>query len=363
MNVADSISVASEDPVVDCGTTRCQTLRPRLFAPVPAEGQKLAAGQRKRPRGKGHVVRCCALLVAVASGECFAREDKPITTVVVRMTDDLTFDPDRVVVHTGDTVEWRNTSKLSHTVTADARRAAESKAVVLPPGAAPFDSGTIAPGDSYRHTFTVPGTCKYICVPHAALGMVGQVIVQPRPAASTHANAESPQQPRNETKGQQKGPRVEKADGWPSGFAGQIVRWLGKFHPAAANFPIALLVAAAVGEVLRAATGRPTFDAATRFCLWFGAVAAVLTGTLGWFRGGLFTVDPSWVMTVHRWLGTSTDVLAVVTLLMGEMTRRPGRQRWRRWFSVLLVVVALMVLAAGFFGGALLYGIGHYAWP
>jgi hypothetical protein len=29
----------------------------------------------------------------------------------------------------------------------------------------------------------------------------------------------------------------------------------------------------------------------------------------------------------------------------------------------LLVVVALMVLTAGFFGGALVYGIRHYDWP
>ena len=112
-----------------------------------------------------------------------------------------------------------------------------------------------------------------------------------------------------------------------------------------------------------AATGRPAFDAAGRFCLWLGALAAVLTGTLGWFLGGFRTADPSWVLTTHRWLGTSTDVLAVVTLLVGEASRRPGRQRARRWFGVLLVVVALMVLAAGFFGGALLYGIRHYDWP
>ena len=132
---------------------------------------------------------------------------------------------------------------------------------------------------------------------------------------------------------------------------------------AAANFPIALLVAAGLAEILFAATGRPVFDAASRFCLWFGALAAVLTGTLGWFLGGFRTVDPSWIMTTHRWLGTSTDVLAVLALLLGEASRRPSRQRARRWFGVLLVVVALMVLAAGFFGGALIYGIWHYSWP
>ena len=79
--------------------------------------------------------------------------------------------------------------------------------------------------------------------------------------------------------------------------------------------------------------------------------------------GGFRASDPSWIMTTHRWLGTSTDVLAVITLLAGEVSRRQGWQRARRWFAVLLVVVALMVLVAGFFGGALLYGIRHYDWP
>jgi plastocyanin len=313
------------------------------------------AGKRELLSGGRLLVNCSALLVGLlGAGVCLAREDQPTATVIIRMTDDLTFEPARVVVHAGDTVEWQNPSGVPHTVTADARRAAEGKEVVLPPGAAPFDSGPIAPGGSYRHTFTVPGTYKYICVPHAASGMAGEVIIQPRHAASPRPPAESPEQPRHDT---------ETAGGQPSGLAGKVIRWLGKFHPAAANFPIALLVAAAVGEILLAATGRPAFDAASRFCLWFGALAAVLTGTLGWFRGGFRAADPSWVMTVHRWLGTSTDVLAVVALVAGEACRRPGRQRARRWFRVLLVVVALMVLAAGFFGGALLYGIRHYDWP
>ena len=320
-------------------------------------------GKRQHLRGRHLLFHCCALLTGLlGAGECFGHGDEPTATVIVRMTDDLTFEPARVVVHTGDTVEWQNASSMPHTVTADARRAAEGKEVVLPPEATPFDSGRIAPGGSYRQTFTVPGTYKYICVPHAAFGMAGEVVVQPGSGAASYPHGEAPEQTRHEAMDRDGAREAEKGAGWPSGLAGQIIRWLGKFHPAAANFPIALLVAAAIGEVLLAATGRPGFDAASRFCLWFGALAAVLTGTLGWFMGGFHIADSSWVMTTHRWLGTSTDVLAVVALLAGEASRRPGRKRARRWFGALLVVVALMVLAAGFFGGALLYGIRHYDW-
>jgi plastocyanin len=302
------------------------------------------------------------LVGLLGAGESFAQKKEPPATAVVRMTDNLKFEPARVVVHAGDAVEWQNKSSVPHTVTADARRAAEGKEVVLPPKAAPFDSRSIAPGGSYRHTFTVPGTYKYICVPHADLGMTGEVIVQPRSAAPPHSHAKASELTHEAMERHQE-PGTAEAGGWPSGLAGEVIRWLGKFHPSAANFPIALLVAAAIAEILFALTRRPTFDAANRFCLWFGALAAVLTGTLGWFLGGFRTADTSWVMTTHRWLGTATDVLAVVALVAGEASRRPGRETVRRWFGVLLVVVALMVLAAGFFGGALLYGIQHYDWP
>ena len=144
---------------------------------------------------------------------------------------------------------------------------------------------------------------------------------------------------------------------------GEFIEWLGKFHPPAASFPIALLVAAAVAEFLWMVKGRFLFDAASRFCIWFGALAGVLTGILGWFTGGFHVVDEDWTLTVHRWLGTSTDVCAVVTLVLSEIGRRSGHERIRVAFRALLMVVALMVLAAGFFGGVQVYGLHHYAWP
>jgi mono/diheme cytochrome c family protein/uncharacterized membrane protein len=152
-------------------------------------------------------------------------------------------------------------------------------------------------------------------------------------------------------------------DGPPKGFSEKMGGWLGNFHPAAVHFPIALLVAAAVAVVLRLATGRPAFDAVARYCLWFGALTAVVAGTLGWFCGGARLADAYWVMMAHRWLGTAVVASAGLALLLGEVSRRPDRHRTRACFRVLLLAVAGLVLATGFFGGALLHGLGHYAWP
>ncbi|MBW3660824.1 MAG: hypothetical protein KY397_04235 [Gemmatimonadetes bacterium] len=89
------------------------------------------------------------------------------------------FQPDSVVIHAGETLEWRNDSKLTHTVTADPEKAAVSEHVRLPEGAETFDSGNLAPDESYRREFAVPGVYEYFCIPHEAAGMVGKIVVKP----------------------------------------------------------------------------------------------------------------------------------------------------------------------------------------
>jgi plastocyanin len=89
------------------------------------------------------------------------------------------FAPETITVRVGQTVTWRNTSSVAHTVTADPARASNPANVELPAGAAPFDSGTIQPGSQYQYTFTTPGEYRYVCLPHEGAGMVGSVTVQP----------------------------------------------------------------------------------------------------------------------------------------------------------------------------------------
>jgi plastocyanin len=65
-------------------------------------------------------------------------------------------------VPAGTTVEWTNGDAVVHTVSADD---------------ASFNSGAIAPGATWRATFTRPGTYAYHCGPHPF--MKGVVIVRP----------------------------------------------------------------------------------------------------------------------------------------------------------------------------------------
>ena len=91
----------------------------------------------------------------------------------------LVFEPATVEIRVGQTVEWENSSAEVHTVTADPHQAGNAQDVEVPKGAQPFDSGYLNPDQTYRHTFNMPGTYRYVCTLHEIQHMIGHIIVKP----------------------------------------------------------------------------------------------------------------------------------------------------------------------------------------
>jgi len=120
------------------------------------------------------LVAACAGTDTMTTGSAQMPADQ-----IIDMTSELAFSPNAITVDAGDTVEWRNISTFVHTVTTSADTPAEMQAARMPAGAAPFDSGAVAPGASYRQVFSIPGTYQYFCEPHVGQGMIGTVIVRP----------------------------------------------------------------------------------------------------------------------------------------------------------------------------------------
>src|SRR2546426_8184900 len=83
---------------------------------------------------------------------------------------DSAFQPQTITVPAGTTVTWTNTGKLPHTVTADDKS---------------FDSGSLAPGQTFSHTFSAAATLGYHCQFHGAAGsgMFGKLVVTAAAAA------------------------------------------------------------------------------------------------------------------------------------------------------------------------------------
>ena len=145
----------------------------------------------------------------------------------------------------------------------------------------------------------------------------------------------------------------------PSELPG-LLAWLGKFHPALNHFPIALLSSAALAELLLMRRRSLLFEHAVRFSVNLGALSALLAAALGWLFAGFQLTDDEWVMTAHRWAGTATALWAVALLVVCARTEAGSTRR--RGLRIVLFGAAGLVTATGFLGGALIYGLDHYAW-
>lgn len=137
---------------------------------------------RRMPRylvGLGVLGIGAVLVVAAFAGLRLTSAAASTPPLVVKMVDmPATFQPAQLTIKVGETVEWKNVGNSVHHASSDPSTAVNPAEVSNPPGAKPFDSGFLQPGQSYTYTFTVPGTYKYICAPHETSGMLGEVTVR-----------------------------------------------------------------------------------------------------------------------------------------------------------------------------------------
>jgi len=97
------------------------------------------------------------LLVVVPAGPGSAQATWDVAV------EDVAFNPDRLVIHAGDAVVWTVGGVNEHTITAlDGS----------------FNSGDVFPGDTYAHTFALPGVVPYYCQYHLPR-MVAHIVVLP----------------------------------------------------------------------------------------------------------------------------------------------------------------------------------------
>jgi uncharacterized membrane protein len=117
--------------------------------------------------------------------------------------------------------------------------------------------------------------------------------------------------------------------------------FLGKLHPLAVHFPIALLIAAALLELFKKRE-------AAKICAALGAAGAVVAAILGWIAAGAKNESDS--LTIHRWLGVGVAAVSVAAVLM-----------YRRAvpYRIGLFAAALLVAAAGHYGAQLVYGVDY----
>jgi uncharacterized membrane protein/mono/diheme cytochrome c family protein len=130
---------------------------------------------------------------------------------------------------------------------------------------------------------------------------------------------------------------------------------IGRFHPLAVHFPIALLLAA-LPAALWARWRRSTVWAmCADYCTALGALGAVLASALGWcaHEAGAGALHPD-LLERHEWSGFAAAFLALLALGAAVAARRG--HRFGRWHLPLLGAAVAVVSAAGHFGGMLVWG-------
>ncbi len=144
-------------------------------APRLEAGKSASAGKKRRVLRASLAFGLFVVAAVVALAWWAAK-----LPVVIQMEDAPTggfYEPDRITVPVGTTVEWKNVGEQPHDATDDPGKALRAGDAIYPVGAKPFDSGFLLHGQSFSYTFAIPGTYKYVCLPHEFGGMIGEVIV------------------------------------------------------------------------------------------------------------------------------------------------------------------------------------------
>ncbi len=121
-------------------------------------------------------------MVLVASSFALFTPSAAAETYKVKLGSDkgmLVFDPAKLTIKPGDTVQWVNNKVPPHNVVFDAAKN-PTKSADLAKGLS-HKQLLMTPGQDVKTTFpedTAPGDYSYYCEPHRGAGMIGKITVE-----------------------------------------------------------------------------------------------------------------------------------------------------------------------------------------
>ena len=144
----------------------------------------------------------------------------------------------------------------------------------------------------------------------------------------------------------------------------RLLGFIGKFHPIAVHFPIALVIVAALAEFLFLLAKRPWLGNAARFCIVIGAIGALVAAVTGFLaeRSASYRGDYVTILERHEALGISAGVVIVLAAILSELARWKQSAKLRMAYRIALLAALAIVGLTGYYGGMLVHGIDHYAW-
>ena len=133
-----------------------------------------------------------------------------------------------------------------------------------------------------------------------------------------------------------------------------IFQFLGRLHPLAVHFPIALLTVALILESLTIGQKRQGLREGINWMVYIGGTLAVVSAILGWL---LRTQDDytGELVQDHQNLGIATAIVAGLTAILLRMTMW-GRFSNYLWYRSSLILTAVLLTLTGHLGSDLTHG-------
>jgi len=137
-----------------------------------------------------------------------------------------------------------------------------------------------------------------------------------------------------------------------------MVELAAYLHPFFVHFPVALLLATAVAEVLFVLRRDPELGSAARFMLFAAAWMSLPTMLTGFAAGSVETLTATQqeAFAIHRIAGIATPFLVFLAAGMAMSARRTGQIWELMFYRILLAVAVVAVVIAGIEGGEIVHG-------
>ncbi len=125
---------------------------------------------------------------------------------------------------------------------------------------------------------------------------------------------------------------------------------IGNLHPVLVHLPIGILLIAGLFQLLALKPKYAGLYTATRIALFWGMIAAIVSGISGYLLSQTGDYDEGLVGT-HQWFGIATALVSVIAYLF---------TRWENEFAKWVVLVMVIgIIITGHLGGSLTHGTDY----
>ena len=130
---------------------------------------------------------------------------------------------------------------------------------------------------------------------------------------------------------------------------------IGRLHPLAIHFPIALVIVALGAEAAAVMLVNDRWHIVAVANLRAGALSAIIAAAAGWLFARSAGVEPTSLLEAHRWLGTLAAGMTLAAALAAAGRRNLSPMK-RTMYRIALCVAGALVGITAHLGGLLVWG-------